>query len=175
MITYPNGGAAFSLLIKTGNVLGIAGVTFGLASTSADMSLAGASLPAFEQAGLLAALGSGIGGVLASGVGPTELPQTVAAFHSLVGLAAMAGAAGEYFGNTNIDVGTLSAIYLATFIGGITATGSMIAYGKLAGMLSVSMVDSSLEIIIQHKHLTNSIFEYEDLTFLPTTTSNLLS
>lgn len=116
--------------------MGIAGVTFGLSSTAADMSLSGASVTAFEQFGLLAGLGSSIGAVLASGVGPTELPQTVAAFHSLVGLAAMAGAAGEYFGNSGeLGVGTLSAIYLATLIGGITATGSMVAFGKLAGLL----------------------------------------
>jgi NAD(P) transhydrogenase len=103
------------------------------------MSLSGASVTAFEQFGLLAGLGSSIGAVLASGVGPTELPQTVAAFHSLVGLAAMAGAAGEYFGNSGeLGVGTLSAIYLATLIGGITATGSMVAFGKLAGLLKVS-------------------------------------
>jgi NAD(P) transhydrogenase len=48
----------------------------------------------------------------------------------------MAGAAGEYLSNSGaLDAGTLSAIYLATFIGGITATGSMIAYGKLSAML----------------------------------------
>ena len=121
---------------RTGNVLGMAGVGFGLAATTADMSLAGASATAFQQVGLLGGAGSAIGAVLASGVGPTELPQTVAAFHSLVGIAAMAGAAGEYLGNVgDLSAGTLSAIYLAIFIGGITATGSMIAFGKLAGML----------------------------------------
>ena len=100
---------------------------------------AGATAPAFGQTAVLAGVGSSIGAVLASGVGPTELPQTVAAFHSLVGLAAMAGAAGEYFGNSgSLDIGTLSAIYLATFIGGITATGSMIAFGKLAGLMKVN-------------------------------------
>lgn len=130
-------GLANQETARTGNVLGMAGVAFGLASTTADMSLAGAGTAAFQQAGVLGGVGSGIGAVLASGVGPTELPQTVAAFHSLVGIAAMAGAAGEYLGNAGgIDQGTLSAIYLATFIGGVTATGSMVAFGKLAGMLS---------------------------------------
>jgi len=115
----------------------MAGVAFGLAATTADMAGVGASASAFQQVGLLGGIGSGIGAVLASGVGPTELPQTVAAFHSLVGIAAMAGAAGEYFGNVGtLDLGTLTAVYLAIFIGGITATGSMVAYGKLAGMLS---------------------------------------
>eukprot|EP00545_Synedropsis_sp_CCMP1620_P013199 CAMPEP_0119004496 /NCGR_PEP_ID=MMETSP1176-20130426/1171_1 /TAXON_ID=265551 /ORGANISM="Synedropsis recta cf, Strain CCMP1620" /LENGTH=1177 /DNA_ID=CAMNT_0006956203 /DNA_START=406 /DNA_END=3939 /DNA_ORIENTATION=- len=128
-------GLANQKTARTGNVLGMAGVTFGLAATAADMSLEGASVAAFEQAGLLGGLGTAVGAVLASGVGPTELPQTVAAFHSLVGMAAMAGAAGEFLGNTGLDGGTLSAVYLATFIGGITATGSMVAFGKLSGML----------------------------------------
>merc|ERR1711915_15654 len=109
-------GLANQETARTGNILGIAGVSFGLATTTSAMSLAGASLPVFTQTALLGGVGSGIGAVLASGVGPTELPQTVAAFHSLVGLAAMAGAAGEYLGSSNLDVGTLSAIYLATFI-----------------------------------------------------------
>jgi NAD(P) transhydrogenase len=49
----------------------------------------------------------------------------------------MAGAAGEYLGNVgDLDAGTLSAIYLAVFIGGITFTGSVVAFSKLAGMMS---------------------------------------
>ena len=130
-------GLANQETARAGNVLGMAGVGFGLASTTASMALEGATVTAFEQVGVLGGLGSAVGAIVASGVGPTELPQTVAAFHSLVGLAAMAGAAGEYFANSGtLDAGTLSAIYLATFIGGITATGSMVAYGKLSAMLS---------------------------------------
>lgn len=130
-------GLANQETARTGNVLGMAGVAFGLASTTADMSLVSSTPVAFEQVGILGGIGSGIGAVLASGVGPTELPQTVAAFHSLVGLAAMAGAAGEFLLNpSDIELGTLTAVYLATFIGGVTATGSMVAFGKLNGMLS---------------------------------------
>lgn len=129
-------GLANQKTARTGNLLGMAGVTFGLAATAAEMSLEGAGVAAFEQVGLLGGLGAGVGAVVASGVGPTELPQTVAAFHSLVGIAAMTGAAGEFLGNSgSLEIGTLSAIYLATLIGGITATGSMVAYGKLSGML----------------------------------------
>eukprot|EP00979_Chaetoceros_neogracilis_P009732 scaffold2196_cov259-Chaetoceros_neogracile.AAC.7 len=129
-------GLANQETARTGNILGVTGVAFGLASTTADMSLLGADTPAFVQTGALAAIGSGIGAVLASSVGPTELPQTVAAFHSLVGIAAMTGAIGEYFGHAgSLDTGTLASIYLATFIGGVTATGSMVAFGKLAGFL----------------------------------------
>jgi NAD(P) transhydrogenase len=131
-------GLADQKTARTGNILGIAGVTFGLAATTAEMSAAGAGASAFEQVGLLGGIGSVIGASVASVVGPTELPQTVAAFHSLVGVAAMAGAAGEYLGNSHVgqlDGGTLASIYAAVFIGGITFTGSLIAFGKLSGMM----------------------------------------
>jgi NAD(P) transhydrogenase len=124
---------------RTGNVLGMTGVAFGLAATTADMSVAGAAPAAFEQVGLLGGVGAAIGSVIASGVGPTELPQTVAAFHSLVGVAAMAGAIGEFLGGSgDLAAGTLSAIYLATFIGGVTFAGSIVAFGKLSGMMDSS-------------------------------------
>lgn len=68
-------------------------------------------------------------------MGPAELPQTVAAFHSLVGLAAMGTAVGEYVGHMHssvpMDTVTMSSVYLASFIGGATATGSIVAFGKL--------------------------------------------
>ena len=54
-----------------------------LAATTADMSVAGASASAFGQVGLLGGIGSAIGAVLASGVGPTELPQTVGGIFAL--------------------------------------------------------------------------------------------
>ena len=68
---------------RTGNILGVAGVSFGLAATTADMALAEAAPAAFEQVGILGGLGGVVGAAIASKVGPTELPQTVAAFHSL--------------------------------------------------------------------------------------------
>ena len=119
----------------TGNVLGMAGVGLGLAATTSDMALAGAGPAAFTQVGAMGGVGAAIGAVLASNVGPTELPQTVAAFHSLVGLAAMAGAAGEFLANSDLAGGTLATIYLATLIGGVTFAGSIVAFGKLAGMM----------------------------------------
>lgn len=128
-------GLANQETARTGNVLGMAGVGLGLAATTSDMALSGASAASFAQAGVMGGVGAAVGAALASKVGPTELPQTVAAFHSLVGLAAMAGAAGEFLGNSDLDGGTLSTIYLATLIGGVTFSGSLVAFGKLAGMM----------------------------------------
>jgi len=67
----------------------------------------------------------------------SSLPQTVAAFHSLVGISASAAAIGDYM---NSDIATLdgvhlSSVYLATVIGSITTTGSLIAFGKLDGRI----------------------------------------
>ncbi|GMI12981.1 hypothetical protein TrLO_g11074 [Triparma laevis f. longispina] len=121
---------------RAGNAIGIAGVGLGVASTVGDMTLAGANLAAFEQTALFAAGGATIGGTLAKGVGPSQLPETVAGFHSLVGLAAMLGAIGEYLSNSgSLDTGILACVYAATWVGGITFTGSIIAYLKLAQVL----------------------------------------
>ena len=129
-------GLANQETARTGNILGMTGVGFGLASTAADMSISGAGPLAFEQVGALGGAGAAIGALVASKVGPTELPQTVAAFHSLVGLAAMAGAAGEFLlSGDSLSMGTNAMIYLATFIGGVTFAGSIVAFGKLSGMM----------------------------------------
>jgi NAD/NADP transhydrogenase beta subunit len=51
----------------------------------------------------------------------------------------MAGAIGEFLGGSgDLLTGTLSAIYLATFIGGVTFAGSIVAFGKLSGMMDSS-------------------------------------
>jgi NAD(P) transhydrogenase len=74
-------------------------------------------------------------------VEPTSLPQTVAAFHSLVGIAASAAAIGDFVNapiTTELDKVHLASIYLATVIGSVTTTGSLVAFGKLDGRLDSS-------------------------------------
>merc|ERR1712013_836928 len=72
----------------------------------------------------------------------TDLPQLVAAFHSLVGMAAMLTCFATYLdhypGFATDPAATMikSALFLGTYIGGVTFTGSLIAYGKLNGNLS---------------------------------------
>lgn len=69
----------------------------------------------------------------------TDLPQLVAAFHSLVGLAAVLTCVAEYmveyphFATDPAANLTKIVAYLGTYIGGITFSGSLVAYGKLQG------------------------------------------
>ena len=82
------------------------------------------------------ALGGAAGHYIGHRVEPTSLPQTVAAFHSLVGVAASAAAVGDYINapnTTELDSFHLASIYLALVIGTVTCTGSLVAFGKLNG------------------------------------------
>jgi NAD(P) transhydrogenase len=121
-----------------GNVLGMAGVTLGLGAMLVDAANHGASPAQFAEAAALLVGGGSVGWLLADKVSPIELPQTVAAFHSLVGAAAVAAAIGEFALHNPTDLGSLVALSAAVFIGGVTTTGSLVAFGKLNGSLSSS-------------------------------------
>lgn len=80
-----------------------------------------------------------IGLTIAKRIQITDLPQLVAAFHSLVGLAAVLTCVAEYmieyphFATDPAANLTKIVAYLGTYIGGVTFSGSLIAYGKLQG------------------------------------------
>ncbi|WP_375462657.1 NAD(P)(+) transhydrogenase (Re/Si-specific) subunit beta, partial [uncultured Methylobacterium sp.] len=90
------------------------------------------------------AIGGGAGAVIAKRVPMTAMPQLVAAFHSLVGLAAVAGAAATLYApqavgileNGHIHKESLFEMALGAAIGAITFTGSVIAFAKLDGRMS---------------------------------------
>jgi NAD(P) transhydrogenase len=130
---------------RMGNVLGMSGVAFGVSSVLGTMPLDSTML----QVGGLFGVGGAAGYQIAQKVGPTELPQLVAAFHSLVGLAAVGTAVGDYAAfladpaHHVMDGVRAGAIYLATFIGGVTATGSVVAFGKLNGNLDSNAMNLS--------------------------------
>jgi H+-translocating NAD(P) transhydrogenase len=116
---------------RLGNAVGMAGVAGGVAAT---LGALGADAATYTQiAGLLAA-GGATGVALARKMETTELPQTVAAFHALVGGAAVATsiAAALAHGGGGVEA---MATYLGTLVGAITLTGSAVAYGKLAGKI----------------------------------------
>ncbi|PZO86633.1 MAG: NAD synthetase [Micavibrio aeruginosavorus] len=89
------------------------------------------------------AIGGSIGTVIAQKINMTALPQLVAAFHSLVGLAAVLVAVAAFFDpetygigfRGEIATGSLIEMSLGAAIGAITFTGSCIAFGKLQGII----------------------------------------
>ncbi|MAE52456.1 MAG: NAD synthetase [Micavibrio sp.] len=89
-------------------------------------------------------IGGGIGAYIAKKIEMTALPQLMAGFHSLVGLAAVFVAAAAFYNPVAYDIGTYGDIYLTSLIemslgaaiGAVTFTGSIIAWGKLQGTIS---------------------------------------
>ncbi|MEG3618415.1 NAD(P)(+) transhydrogenase (Re/Si-specific) subunit beta [Magnetovibrio sp. PR-2] len=128
---------------RRGNMLGIIGMVIAIATTLIDPDVV--SYPMIIG-GLL--IGGAIGTVVALKIEMTALPQLVAAFHSLVGLAAVfvatsalynpmaygLGAPGEIAPASLIEMG------LGTAIGAITFSGSLIAFAKLQGVMSGSPI-----------------------------------
>ncbi|MBK6922235.1 MAG: Re/Si-specific NAD(P)(+) transhydrogenase subunit beta [Deltaproteobacteria bacterium] len=123
---------------RRGNLYGIIGMVLALVATAAGISGGGFAM-------LLGAVvpGAVIGAVLAARVAMTSMPELVAVLHSFVGLAAVLVGFGSYLGG---DGGApMSAleltiheveIFVGIFIGAITFTGSVIAFGKLRGSIS---------------------------------------
>jgi H+-translocating NAD(P) transhydrogenase subunit beta len=103
------------------------------------------------------AIGGGVGAVVARRVPMTAMPQLVAAFHSLVGLAAVLVAAGALYAPQAFGIGSEGAIHggslfemaLGAAIGAVTFTGSVIAFLKLDGRMS------GKPIMLPSRHLIN--------------------
>ncbi|PJB72485.1 MAG: NAD synthetase [Alphaproteobacteria bacterium CG_4_9_14_3_um_filter_47_13] len=122
------------------------GLTFGMAGMGLAIIVT-LLLPMVSSYGLIIlgiAIGGGIGTVTAQKIKMTALPQLVAAFHSLVGLAAVCVALAAFYNPEAYGIGTQGAIKLASLIemslgaaiGAVTFTGSIIAWGKLQGTIS---------------------------------------
>lgn len=117
---------------RLGNALGVAGVAGGVAAAAGALEVDVAT--AVQLAGLLAA-GGGTGLAIARRMATTDLPQTVAGFHALVGGAAVLTSAAAALAGGAPDALHTAATVAGTVIGAITLTGSAVAYGKLAGHL----------------------------------------
>src|SRR3974390_1308773 len=140
---------------RRGNFLGMAGMVIAIATTLANHP------PADGLAWLLVVLGVAIGGaigaVIARRVPMTSMPELVAAFHSLVGMAAVLVAAGAFYAPEAFDIGTPRHIHrqslvemsLGVAIGALTFTGSVIAFLKLSARMS------GAPIILPARHLIN--------------------
>src|SRR5271166_762159 len=126
---------------RQGNFFGMVGMAIAVATTLASHP------PADGIAWVLVILGVAIGGtigaVIARRVPMTSMPELVAAFHSLVGMAAVLVAAGAFYAPEAFDIGTSGHIHtqslvemsLGVAIGALTFTGSVIAFLKLAARM----------------------------------------
>merc|ERR1711970_1665974 len=133
------GGLSAQPTARLGNALGMIGVTSGIAST---IGLLQPTPEVLTQMLATCGIGALIGTTIAKKIEITELPQLVAAFHSLVGMAAVLTCVSTYLdhfpGFATDPAATMvkTALFLGTYIGGVTFTGSLIAYGKLNGNLN---------------------------------------
>lgn len=133
---------------RRGNIFGILGVAAGILASIYAVDFDRETLVQFGE---LAVVGSIVGALIGRRITPTGLPQTVAALHSVVGLAAVLTSIGSVM--VDIDHAStlhLTTAYLGVLIGGITFTGSIVAFLKLAGRMSTR------PFALPGKHLTNS-------------------
>jgi proton-translocating NAD(P)+ transhydrogenase subunit beta len=127
---------------RRGNMFGMIGMAIAVATTLAAQPPT--SPVAWGLVVLGIAIGGGIGAVIARKVPMTAMPELVAAFHSLVGMAAVLVAAGAFYAPAAFGIGSEGHIHqqsliemsLGVAIGAITFTGSVIAFLKLSGRMS---------------------------------------
>ena len=126
---------------RRGNHYGMAGMAIAIVTT---LFLATPSFGGFVLIVLGLAAGGGVGAYIARRIPMTAMPQLVAGFHSLVGLAAVMVAAAALYAPSSFGIGELGHIHaqaliemaLGVAIGAITFTGSIIAFLKLDGRMS---------------------------------------
>merc|ERR1712156_1269015 len=137
---------------RLGNALGMIGVSGGVAATLGQLM---PSHPVLAQMGMAAGAGGLIGTAIAKKIEITDLPQLVAAFHSLVGMAAVLTCVATYidhfpdFATNPAATMIKTSCFLGTYIGGVTFTGSLVAYGKLQGVLN------SAPLMLPGRHALN--------------------
>ncbi|PLX63121.1 NAD(P)(+) transhydrogenase (Re/Si-specific) subunit beta [Sedimenticola selenatireducens] len=134
---------------RRGNYYGMAGMALAIVAT-----LLGAEVQSYGFIIAGVAAGDVIGAVLASKVKMTAMPQLVAALHSFVGMAAVLVAIGTYINRA--AAGTLNPVLMTELavgivIGAITFSGSVIAFGKLQGIIS------GKPVIFKGQHLLNAL------------------
>ncbi|MHC5305688.1 NAD(P)(+) transhydrogenase (Re/Si-specific) subunit beta [Bartonella sp. LJL80] len=139
---------------RKGNTYGMVGMAIAIITT---LLLARPSFGGLVMIIVGLAIGGGIGAVVARRIAMTAMPQLVAFFHSLVGLAAVMVAAGALYSPHSFGIGEIGSIHgralvemaLGVAIGAVTFTGSIIAFLKLDGRMS------GKPIILPSRHLIN--------------------
>src|ERR1700686_4710711 len=151
---------------RQGNFFGMIGMGIAVATTLAAHPPADGIGWVLVIAGV--AIGGSIGAVIARRVPMTSMPELVAAFHSLVGMAAVLVAAGAFYAPEAFDIGTPGNIHpqslvemsLGVAIGALTFTGSVIAFAKLSGRMS------GAPIILPARHVINIVLAIALVVFI---------
>ncbi|MGQ0545425.1 MAG: NAD(P)(+) transhydrogenase (Re/Si-specific) subunit beta [Betaproteobacteria bacterium] len=145
---------------RRGNAFGIAGMAIAILVTAA--LIAKGRLELIAMAMLVGGLA---GGLVARRVQMTQMPELVAAMHSLVGMAAVLIAVAAVnnpasFGIVRspgeaMPLGNRLELFIGTFVGAITFSGSVIAFGKLAGLGRHFRLFSSAPVVFPGQHWLN--------------------
>jgi H+-translocating NAD(P) transhydrogenase subunit beta len=149
-------GLSSPLSARRGNRFGIAGMTIAVATTLAIAGSIYLSIGALVLGGL-------IGWLVAKRVEMTQMPELVAAMHSLVGLAAVLIAIavvnnpGAFGIPDPVPAGNRVELFIGTFVGAMTFSGSVIAFGKLAGLGKMMRLFSSAPVVFKGQHVLNLI------------------
>ncbi|MGB0631885.1 MAG: Re/Si-specific NAD(P)(+) transhydrogenase subunit beta, partial [Alphaproteobacteria bacterium] len=130
------GGLSNQETARRGNIYGIIGMAIAIIAT-----ILATQIEDYTILGLAVIVGAAIGIFVASRVEMTLMPQLVAILHSFVGLAAVLVGIASYVDPNSAYEGVEKTIheveiFLGVFIGAITFTGSVIAFGKLQGSIS---------------------------------------
>jgi NAD(P) transhydrogenase subunit beta len=136
---------------EMGNWYGIAGMTLALIATIADERVSAQGVVLIMIA---MTIGGFIGANLAKKVEMTQMPELIAMLHSFVGLAAVLVGYNSYLGDhSGMDSAMLNIhnteVFLGVFIGAVTFTGSIVAFGKLRGLIS------SKPLVLPYRHHMN--------------------
>jgi len=133
---------------RSGNIFGMAGMLIAVVSTLLGLESFEILLSNIKFIIVPLILGGIIGGFVAARIAMTAMPQLVAGFHSLVGLAAVLIAVAAFYNPSAFGIGYFGSIKTASLIemsigvsiGAITFTGSCIAFLKLQGLMSGSPI-----------------------------------
>jgi len=143
------GGLSRQETARRGNLFGILGMVIAVVVTAASDLVTG-----YEVLGVCVAVGALIGAVLAARVEMTSMPELVAILHSFVGLAAVLVGIATHLDPAGHGTGVDAAIheveiFVGVFVGALTFTGSVIAFGKLRGLVT------SKALILPGRNLLN--------------------
>ena len=139
---------------RRGNLFGIAGMLIAVLTTLALTRSVALILGAIV-------VGGAVGAVVARRVQMTQMPELVAAMHSLVGMAAVLIAIAVVNNPTAFNIpdpmprGNRLELFIGTFVGAITFSGSIIAFGKLAGLGKQFRLFSSAPVVFKGQHALN--------------------